>query len=150
MKKNIFTKALAVGALFFVISAQAEDIYVNKYTCLSEEYSLQVSQTINQKEDIKAKIILTNKATGEVKNFSALNPVHEDNLPFSESYKYLLYDGVAFPGTLEISKQQHFGGGRGGFCGRAGCDFPKPVVPVYSVYAALKLGEYEDSFVCNQ
>lgn len=60
MKKNIFTKTLAVVALFFAVNAQAEDIYVNKYTCSSEEYSLQVSQTVNPKEDIKAKIILTN------------------------------------------------------------------------------------------
>jgi len=150
MKKNIFTKTLAVVALFFTVGAQAEDIYVNKYTCESEEYSLQVSQTVNPKEDIKANIILTNKSTGEVKNFSALNPVHENNFPFGETFEYSLYDGTSFPGTLKVSKQQKMGRG-GGLCGRAGCDInPPATIPVFSIYAALKLGEYEDSFVCNQ
>lgn len=158
MKKNIFTKtlavattALAVGGVFFAISAKAEENYVHyvqEYYCTNESfYKLAIYHDPNA-VDNKAFVNLQTNPRGGESVYSAVYEKTNGGIS-TKNYVYKLFKDNVEVGTLKVTTQQNFGRG-GGFCGRAGCDFPKPVVPVYTTYAALKLGEYEDSFVCNQ
>lgn len=148
MKKNIFTKTLAVGALFFAISAQAEENYVTKYTCSNIDNSmLNVFHIMDDTSSKKAVVHLTVK--GELKVYDAVYEELPKAIFVTKGYEYQLFQGENKVGTLKVKTQQNVGRG-GGFCGRAGCDFPPPAtIPVYSTYAAIQLGEYEDSFDCN-
>lgn len=151
MKKSLLTKTvalttatLAVGVLFFTVSAKAEENYVNKYSCSNDElHALDIDHEINEAGTKKALVHLNTNTRAGSKTYTA---VYEKVLN-TETYK--LFDGEVEVGLVKVTTQQKIGRG-GGFCGRAGCDFPSPIVPVYLTYAALKIGEYEDSFDCNQ
>lgn len=154
MKKNILTKtlavattALAVGSVFFAISAKAEENYVTKYTCSNIDNStLNVFQS-DEASSKKAMVHLT--VNGELKVYEA---IYEQlpKPPFAmHAFEYQLFEKETKVGTVKVTTQKKFGRG-GGFCGRAGCDFPPPAtIPVFSTYASIQLGEYEDSFDCQ-
>lgn len=149
MKKNIFTKTLAVGALFFAISAQAEENYVTKYSCTNFDGStLTVFHDVQTKESKKAIVHLQNSTTGGLKVYATVYEPLKLGLGETEAYEYKIYEGQNEVGLIKVKTQQKVGRG-GGFCGRAACDIGSPLVPVYSTYASLKFGEYEDSFNCN-
>lgn len=150
MEKNNFTKTLAVAALFFAISAKAEENYVTKYTCTNiDGATLVVFHDLQTKESQKAIVHLQNSATGGLKVFSAVYELSKLGFSVVAGYDYKIYDGKNEVGSVKVKTQQKVGRG-GGFCGRAGCDFPSAVIPVFSTYASVQLGDYEDSFDCNQ
>lgn len=157
MKKNIFTKTLAVattafavGAVFFAIGAKAEENdvhYVQKYYCTNEGFhNLIVYHDPNAAEN-KAFVYLQTNPRGGQSVYSAVYEKTSSGFT-NEKYVYKLFKDKVEVGTLKVTTQEQVGRG-GGFCGRAGCDLPSPVIPVYSTYAALVIGEYEDSFDCN-
>ncbi len=147
MKKNIFTKTLAVVALFFAVSAQAEENYVSKYTCGNIDNSVLYIFQADDTTLKKAIVHLTVK--GELKIYEATYELALKT-PFTlESYEYQLFEKENKVGTVKVATQKKIGRA-GGFCGRAGCDLPtSPLIPIYSTYASIQLGDYEDSFDCE-
>lgn len=148
MEKNIFTKTLAVAALFFAVSAKAGDNYV-KYSCNNIESSkLNVFHSFDDVQSKKAVVHLT--VNGELKVYDAIYEPLPKAIFVTEGYEYQLLEGENKIGSLKVKTQQLVGRG-GGNCGRAGCDFqpPSKLIPVFTTYAAIQIGDYEDSFDCH-